>query len=154
MCLYYLNGMALVDFPSKRTCTKKEEKLVSFAKQSQVMFVKNLTNEHGLDLWYTEQEIDEIKCRFVTTIRLIRSGMTMADFAQRNINDTSVFLGLENHLTESEIHVINQRRRAISNSVLLEQDGQLHLGIYDPDAMVRVSEAESLTCLDSVRELF
>ena len=57
--------------------------------------------------------------------------------------NTSVFTGLEQHLSEITYKVIIDRRRASWNAVRTEERRQISLGIYDPHEMMKVVRVES-----------
>ena len=57
--------------------------------------------------------------------------------------DTSVFMGLENFLTDTSFQQVILRRKAIRRTVIFEQRRQLNAGIYNPDEIAQVSGAES-----------
>ncbi|EJK65759.1 hypothetical protein THAOC_13353 [Thalassiosira oceanica] len=111
----------IVDFPSRRRSSRttppdvpttsapfaeqaeqepKQQRRVSFANVSEMKVVADIATEDALpDLYYTSREIRAIKhgnCRMLMAIRA--SGVTMAEFAQRNSSKTEVFMGLEAHL--------------------------------------------------------
>ena len=60
------------------------------------------------------------------------------------LQDTSIFLGLENHLFYPR--ETNQRRNEVKVAIEAEQLRQTRLGIYDPDSMAKISEAQTLLC--------
>ena len=67
--------------------------------------------------------------------------MTMAEFAEMNVQDTSAFMGLENYLCENSSNEIRYRRDAIRKAVLSEQDRQhyAYRSLSDPDQLANVS---------------
>ena len=69
--------------------------------------------------------------------------MTMSQYAELHVDDTSAFLGLEKYLTESGRQDITHRRRTIRRSVLVQQQRQSRLDICDPYAMATIAEANS-----------
>ena len=66
----------------------------------------------------------------------------MARYAEMNIQD-SAFMGLEYNLSDTARQETMHRRETIRRAVLSEQRRQRHVGIYDPDEMASISEAES-----------
>ena len=127
----------IVDFP-------QHQSRVSFATHMEVTIVKNLSHEHKTDLWYTDFELKSFKR--VTALLLLSitsSEMTMAQYAELHVNETSAFLGLENYLSQASIREVKKRRRAIVDLVLQEQKRQHHSGNIDVDIMSVVSQAVS-----------
>ena len=66
--------------------------------------------------------------------------MTMAQYAEFHVEDTSAFMGLESYLTKDALLGIAHRKEAIRVAVLSEQRRQYRSGINDPDALARVSQ--------------
>jgi hypothetical protein len=66
--------------------------------------------------------------------------MTMAQYAEFHVEDTSAFLGLEHYLTQDAFRGIKHRKEAIRVAILSEQRRQYRSGINDPDALARVSQ--------------
>lgn len=69
--------------------------------------------------------------------------VTMAKYAELNIEDTSAFLGLESHMTGTSYQEIKNRRKAICEAVLSEQARQWEEGIDDPEKLASISEVIS-----------
>eukprot|EP00970_Alexandrium_tamarense_P018839 scaffold13554_cov196-Alexandrium_tamarense.AAC.2 len=69
--------------------------------------------------------------------------MSLLHYAERNIQDTSSFLGLESYLTRSSVREIMVRRRSYFEAVLSEQYRQVSEGLQDVDALSVVSETNS-----------
>jgi len=67
-------------------------------------------------------------------------GMTKLDASQ----DTSIWLGLEQNLFYPGETL--SRRNEVKVAVRLEQHRQTRLGIYDPDSMAKISEAQTVIC--------
>lgn len=85
-----------------------------------------------------------IKLRAKLLLRRIEAmGMTVAKFAEANLEDTSVWMGLETYLEDDTAGKIRRQRKLISAMVKKEQQRQNAAGINDPDAMAKVSEAVS-----------
>ena len=78
-------------------------------------------------------------------LRAIRaSGVTMAEFAQRHLSKTEVFMGFEAHLDESISNEVRMRQYQQIKSVLEEQSRQLiRSGLIDHTELARVSARES-----------
>lgn len=135
----------IVDFPQRASPQQiKRRHNASFSDTSQLKVVENLTCEYKSDLWYSDVEMDSFKYETALLLKKIKSVMTVAQFAELNVQNTSRFMGLENHLTEQGCLRVVQRRKAICKAVLSEQDRQRREGIsYDPDSMSKVAQAES-----------
>ncbi|EJK53370.1 hypothetical protein THAOC_27210 [Thalassiosira oceanica] len=157
----------IVDFPSRRRRSRttppdvpttsapfaeqaeqepKQQRRVSFANVSEMKVVADIATEDALpDLYYTSREIQAIKhgnCRMLMAIRA--SGVTMAEFAQRNSSKTEVFMGLEAHLDVSVSNEMSMRRSRQIESVLEEQSRQRRRsGVINRADLARVSARES-----------
>jgi len=108
--------------------------------------VPDIATEDALpDLYYTRREIKAIKRGNWRMLMAIRAnGVTMAEFAQRNVSKTELFIGLEAHLDESISNEVRTRRYQRTKSVLDEQSRQLiRSGFIDHAELARVSERES-----------
>ncbi|EJK45277.1 hypothetical protein THAOC_36113 [Thalassiosira oceanica] len=119
---------------------------VSFNNVSQMKKVADIATEDARSgLYYNGREIQAIKhanCRMITAIRA--SGVTMAEFAQRNISKTEVFMGLEAHLDASVSNEVLIRRSRQIESVLEEQSRQRRRsGVINHAELARVSARES-----------
>lgn len=139
----------IVDFPqaSPRTRHTKSASSVSFLDESAVYFVEDLSCRYRDVLWYSHEDVEYIKRRTARMLLALRThGMTMAQYAMLNIEDTSAFMGLETYLTDAGTREIRRRRIAARAAVLNEQHRQDKLGIQDVDAMASVSGAASATC--------
>ncbi|KAL7534860.1 hypothetical protein ACHAWF_004975 [Thalassiosira exigua] len=121
-----------------------DERRVSFLGKTNVKIIDNLATEHKADLWFTQRDINSFKERTILMLRaLYARGMTVAQYADMNVQDTSAFMGLESHLTDITFERIVERRRRIAHAVISEQRRQDHAGVYDPITMSKISEAES-----------
>ncbi|MCP4746724.1 MAG: hypothetical protein GY874_11385 [Desulfobacteraceae bacterium] len=74
-------------------------------------------------------------------IEMTSGGITMAQYAESMIDDTSAFVGLEMYLSPSAAGLIKGRRRDVWAAVLSEQQRQRRVGIIDQDKMRRIAEA-------------
>ena len=124
----------------------KHQLRVSFADVSQMKVVADIATEDALPgLYYTGREIQAMKhgnCRMLMAVRA--SGVTMAEFAQRNLSKTENFMGLEAHLDVSVSNEMRMRRSRQIESVLDEQDRQLRRsGAINHADLARVSARES-----------
>ncbi len=107
-------------------------------------FVENLSLNYKTELWFSGSEMRLMKREAAMLLREISShGISMAEYAEMSVHDTSAFMGLETYLTESSARNIAQRRWAVWNAVLSEQRRQHMAGICDPVKMRSVSEAAS-----------
>lgn len=133
----------IIDFPQNATSSQHHPR-VSFDERSELKFVDNLATEYRDAIWYTETEMKSFKVQMALLVRSIRSSdITVAQYAEKNASDTSVFMGLEQHLSEITYKVIIDRRRASWNAVRTEERRQISLGIYDPHEMMKVVRVES-----------
>ena len=133
----------IVDFPQASRII--EETRVSFVDTVEINFVENLScKQHKDDLWYSKHEMNTFKVQANHMLRTLRANkMTMVQYAERHINDTSAFMGLEGYMSATTAREIKYQRQAIRKAVLSEQHRQLITCIYDPDAMTIVSRAAS-----------
>ena len=69
--------------------------------------------------------------------------MTIAQLAEMNVQDTSVFLGLEKLFSDTTYREIERQKCMHRRGILSEQARQLRYGVYDADALGRVSEGTS-----------
>lgn len=139
----------IVDFPPRARPLRR----VSFDESLSVRLVDDLTIEHKASMWFTQSELVGFQHRMkklVAAIHLSRD-ISMASFAEANVENTGAFMGLENYMPDSMPRSIAIRRKAVARAVLSEQERQLRAGIYDPDEMARISE--SLTELGKTRSL-
>ena len=124
----------IVDFPEQQP-----KQSVAFAEESYLVIIESYIGRY--DLWYTGEEMQLFKWKIARKLQLIKSvGLTVAQYAELNIENTSSFLGLETYLTETGPQEVVERRRASKRAVLLEQTRQTRLGLNDPEAMARISE--------------
>ncbi|KAL7536644.1 hypothetical protein ACHAXR_011039 [Thalassiosira sp. AJA248-18] len=132
----------IVDFPqASRPCdtSPRQELRVSFANDFEVKFVEDLSDKYKEVLWFSKRDIKKIKLQAAWIIKTIKANnMTVAQYAAQNIQETSVFMGLENYLSDTSTCEIRYQRRAMVRAVLIEQFRQLEEGIYDPDMMANV----------------
>ena len=125
----------IVNFPQHRS-------RVSFATQMEVTIVTNLSHEHKTDLWYTDFELKSFKRdAALLLLSIASSGMTVAQYAEMHVNDTSAFLGIENYLSTATRREVTKRRQAIVDAVLLEQERQQRFGDIDEDKMADISQS-------------
>eukprot|EP00580_Thalassiosira_gravida_P001561 CAMPEP_0201608686 /NCGR_PEP_ID=MMETSP0492-20130828/8664_1 /ASSEMBLY_ACC=CAM_ASM_000837 /TAXON_ID=420259 /ORGANISM="Thalassiosira gravida, Strain GMp14c1" /LENGTH=141 /DNA_ID=CAMNT_0048073599 /DNA_START=328 /DNA_END=753 /DNA_ORIENTATION=- len=118
--------------------------LVSFEGHATVKYIENLSLEYKADLWFSSAEMEQFKIKAARMLHSISSfGMSIAQYAQMNMNDTSTFMGLENYLLRNTSRNIQDRRGAIWRAVRLEQARQVDAGIHDPDAIAIIAEVLS-----------
>mmetsp|Transcript_9580 Transcript_9580/g.17565 ORF Transcript_9580/g.17565 Transcript_9580/m.17565 type:complete len:180 (+) Transcript_9580:13-552(+) len=130
-------GMALiVEFPQQHMLPIKMQPRVSFLDHAKVTFIENLSFEYKADIWFSSQEMELFKTQVARILHSISSsGMSIAQYAEMHVNDTSTFMGLENYLSQNTSQNIRDRREAIWRAVRLEQARQIDAGICDPHAM-------------------
>ena len=132
----------IVDFPRNRASSQHKRK-VSFQDEVDMKFITNLSFKHRGDIWFSADEMRSFRYQTALTVREITSKMTMAEYAELHVEDTSAFLGLESYLSQDVLQGIKRRKEAILGAVLSEQLRQSRVGINDPDALARVSQAVS-----------
>ena len=132
----------IVDFPQPNSSSQWIRR-VSFTDEIQVKSIKSISSKHKSDLWYSQRDIKFFKYQSTLVLQTVKSVMTMSQYAELHVDDTSAFLGLEKYLSESGPQEKTHRRRTIRRSVLLEQQRQCRLDIHDPDAMATIAEAKS-----------
>ena len=71
------------------------------------------------------------------------TNMNVEEYAELNILETSVFMGIENYLSKDVSQEIGFRTAAIISAVLSEQQRQWDIGIHDPEIICFISEALS-----------
>ena len=135
----------IVDFPQTRASYYHHNKrrAVSFNDQFDVKVVENLSCKHRDNLWFSTDEMHSFRYQAALAVHRITSAMTMAEFAELHIKDTSAFLGLESYMSKNTLRDIKHRRECILLVVLKEQGRQSRSGIYDSDALARASQAVS-----------
>ena len=133
----------IVDFPHKRVSSRRNRG-VYFQEEVDIKFVKNAScSKHRDDIWFSADEMRSFRYQTALTVRAITSKMTVAEYAELHVEDTSAFLGLESYLSQDVLQGIKRRKEAILGAVLSEQLRQSRVGINDPDAVARVSQAVS-----------
>ena len=135
----------IVDFPQTRASYyyHNKRRVVSFSDQLDVKVVASLSCKHRDNLWFSTDEMHSFKHQAALTVRAITSTTTMAKHAELHIKDTSAFLGLESYMSKNTLRDIKHRRECILLVVLKEQGRQSRSGIYDSDALARISQAVS-----------
>jgi len=133
----------IVDFPHNRASSQHKQR-VSFQDEADVKFIENIScSKHRGDIWFSSDEMHSFKYQAAITVREITSTMTMAQYAELHVQDTSAFLGLENYMAQDTFRGVIYRKEAIIVAVLSEQRRQCRSGINDPDALAHVSQAVS-----------
>ena len=135
----------IVDFPANRRPSFPPSPRVSFADHTKVIIFENYALMHKDKLWFTAHDVHLFKAQMAVKLgQISSSNMTVAQYAECNCDDTSVFMGLENYLLKNTPREIQFRRRAICEAVSFEQRRQLGSGIYDPDGVASVAAEISL----------
>eukprot|EP01082_Thalassiosira_pseudonana_P009784 g8722.t1 g8722 contig33:70524-71018(+) len=117
--------------PSSHSPSTLTRPRVSFSEVIRVQTVPKLS-KYQQDLWFTADEIKAFKARPKLMHRALKAnGLTLAQFAEENIDNTAAFLGLDNFLTEATLHELREQRR------------QMETGAYDADRLATVSEHNS-----------
>lgn len=131
----------IVDFPHSH-CSRSIS--VRFSNNIEVRFIPNDAIKYKQDLWLSSEEISACRSHGKIMMLSLRSrNMSLLHYAERNIQDTSSFLGLESYLTRSSVREIMVRRRSYFEAVLSEQYRQVSEGLQDVDALSVVSETNS-----------
>ena len=135
----------IVDFPQHNSpWNMAPPRRVTLATHIEVKYIENLSLKYKADLWFSTQEFESIKSGMARDVRsILSSGMTVADYAEVNVHDTSAFMGLENYFFQNTRQNIRDRRGAIWKAVLSEQQRQLDVGVHDPESMAAIAEAAS-----------
>ena len=135
----------IVDFPQCHSHRNTPSPRVSFADNLEINIIENLSLKYKDDVWFTQREIKSFTYQTIMTLRSMSSilNMTVAQYAEMNVHDTSAFMGLENYLSKDTTEKIRYRRDAIRKAVLLEQQRQLDLCIHDPEAISILSSQVS-----------
>ena len=158
------NMSLLVDFPSasssreqrsnggrlpsalRNPAKKHTEALsVTFSPISELNIVANLSVYRN-ELFCTQDEFTAFRHdnRDLVIQRVRATGMTMAEFANRNVSSTEAFMGLEAYLSRSTCREICFRKSLQLSSVLAEQNRQREgEGAIDPDKLAEVSRMRS-----------
>mmetsp|Transcript_26215 Transcript_26215/g.44708 ORF Transcript_26215/g.44708 Transcript_26215/m.44708 type:complete len:155 (+) Transcript_26215:203-667(+) len=132
----------IVDFPHCRSAPIKHR--VTFADIGEVNIVEDLTIKHKREMWYSFEELDNIKDRTnMVRRKMLSSRLSTIECAELNIQDTCTFVGLEAYLSHGTLQGIVRRRRGVLRAIILEQERQWENGIYDPDALSIISRALS-----------
>ena len=64
--------------------------------------IENLSCKYKAELWYSEHDMNSFKCGDVQLMSNVRSmNMSMTQFAEMNIQDTSLFMWLEIFLSKT-----------------------------------------------------
>ena len=131
----------IVDFPqATRRVVPHKPPRVSFANEIRIGFVERLSP----DLWYSRREIQAFKFQTALILKMANErDMTIAQLAEMNVQDTSVFLGLEKVFSDTTYWEIERQKCMHRRGILSEQARQLRCGVYDADALGRVSEGTS-----------
>lgn len=134
----------IVDFPQGHRVSLVSKR-VSFAGTCHVKYVKSLLDfTQKSALWYSNRDIDIMKYQILLTVEKLKAEhITMAQYAEKNIQDTSTFLGLEKMLSDHVIKRLSVVKTEHRKGVLAEERRQVSLGIYDAYAISSVSMASS-----------
>lgn len=136
----------IVDFsPASRSFLMKDvEKRVQFSNEVQVYSVYNLKVNFKARVWFSKKELRQFRAGITTTLSQISSdNRDLFHYATDHIEDTSVFMGLENFLTYATLKEVILRRQLYKEGVLDEYKRQADASYYDPNEMRRISEGFS-----------
>ena len=118
---------------------------MTFSPISELKIVANLSAYRN-ELFCTQDEFTAFRHdnRDLVIQRVRATGMTMAEFANRNVSSTEAFMGLEAYLSGSTSREICFRKSLQLSSVLAEQNRQREgEGAIDPDKLAEVSRMRS-----------
>ncbi len=145
----------IVNFPPTLRRTRRllpVQRAVSFSKQVDVSFVEDLSRWYKADLWFSCREMESFRSRRVLLVAaIVSNGMTMAQYAKRNVDNTSAFLGLEGHFSRAASGMMARRRRAVVAAVLSEHRRQCAAGVFTPEDLRRVLETISRKSFERAR---
>ena len=117
---------------------------VSLAEYHEIIIIENLSLKYKNNLWFSSQEMNSLRHQRTMMIRSILStNMNVEEYAELNIQETSVFMGLENYLSRDVSQEIGYRTGVIISAVLSEQQRQWDIGIHDPEIICFISEVLS-----------
>ena len=117
---------------------------VTLTEHHEIIIVENLSLKYKDDLWFSSQEMNSFRHQNIMMLRSILStNMNVEEYAELNIQETSVFMGLENYLSRDVSQEIGYRTGAIVSAVLSEQQCQWDIGIHDSEIISFISEALS-----------
>ena len=133
----------IVDFPQRSSAQKTTN--VGFKNGIEVKHVKNLAREYKNELWFSRHDMKLFRVENMSALKQIKSrqNMTLAEYAEKNIDDTSQFMGLESYLTDDAPVEISMRRKRLREAILKEQECQIYYGLHDPERMSIVSQEKS-----------
>ena len=132
-------NLILVDFPHHPHDSFPNAPRVSFADHNEIVFIENLSHKYKAELWFTDSEMKSFKTQTVLLLINIKTNMTMAQYAEMNVQDTSAFMGLEKFMSKKTPKEIVYKREALYRTVHSEQQRQFESGIDDPDVMAKIS---------------
>ena len=139
-----VNMELLVDFPLHDGAIQDAGPRVTFASQIDITLIENLTFKHKNDLWYTDAEMVSFKRQTALLLRDLQvMNMTLAKYAEENIQDTSEFVGLEAYFSQDSMQKIGLQRTLMKRIVLSEQERQDRADVEDPESLARVSQQVS-----------
>lgn len=126
---------------------------IYFSDDLDIRHVENLSIKYKETIWLSSHEMKDIRRRnLIEQLRCMRSNHTsLASYAERNINDTSTFMGLEGYLTSNTVKETVRRRQMFLDAVKDEQLRQIQEGINDPEALASVARTMSQWARDRAR---
>ncbi|KAL7549441.1 hypothetical protein ACHAWF_012710 [Thalassiosira exigua] len=144
----------LVDFPQQPRSRFRPR--VSFEHAPQMNFIQDLSVEHKEDLWFSHREMATFQRDYKVAMarNVLAFGRVESSDWVVEVEDTSVFLGLESSLSKSRLKEIALRRRALCRAIMVEQERQRRLGVRDPEAFGRISAEETESSRERARVSF
>mmetsp|Transcript_73 Transcript_73/g.149 ORF Transcript_73/g.149 Transcript_73/m.149 type:complete len:196 (-) Transcript_73:54-641(-) len=131
---------------SRSNSVEPSPQRVSFSESTKVKVVVDVSTKDVMpDLYYSKSDIQSIKHGIRRKLMGIKArGLTLAEYAKQNRDQTEVFMGLEAHLDEKSLLEVYTRRRQLRSAIMREQRRQLDkTGVIDIAKLARVAERES-----------
>mmetsp|Transcript_38460 Transcript_38460/g.80921 ORF Transcript_38460/g.80921 Transcript_38460/m.80921 type:complete len:198 (+) Transcript_38460:247-840(+) len=137
-------------FPSIRrhsSSSDQRKTRVTFSDDVETYDVKDLRVDYKDELWFSQQEMKTFKRKVLRILKAFeKEGVTLGQIAMLHVKDSSVFMGLEKHLTDSTSKKIVSRQDALQGAVFSEQRRQREEGIYDPQSLANIAAEHSAFC--------
>mmetsp|Transcript_30188 Transcript_30188/g.60346 ORF Transcript_30188/g.60346 Transcript_30188/m.60346 type:complete len:196 (-) Transcript_30188:271-858(-) len=121
----------------------KSQRSVRFASLVKVIIIERCSQEQIDQLWTTMEERKESGQRYRADIQAARQMLALNQGAKFTAEQRDQCIGIEKMLSSSMAKRSNDDRRRILQAVTAEQRRQDDLGIFDAEALRRVSETYS-----------
>mmetsp|Transcript_37005 Transcript_37005/g.62942 ORF Transcript_37005/g.62942 Transcript_37005/m.62942 type:complete len:196 (-) Transcript_37005:126-713(-) len=117
---------------------------VTFSPAADVKIVKDLRVDYKEDLWMSQKEMDTAKLSVARLMKALeKKGITLAQCAAVEDQDSSVFMGLEKNFSKKTRGDISIRQRSVYDAVLTEQRRQRLAAVHNPDKLADVSAEQT-----------